>query len=130
MCGFSCKNGLLDGAGRAEKLLGRAVISLAGHDAGKIYFIVGVQSAGERNEKLLLADGKKRGLANPKAKKLKHVRLLPYVSVPVAEAAKGKRADNAVVIHEMRKFSLKMCEERFPDNRDDDRDENQEEKEE
>ena len=130
MRGFSCKNGLLDGVGRAEKLLGRAVISLAGHDAGKIYFIVGALNAGERNETLLLADGKKRGFANPKAKKLKHIRLLPYVSTPVAEAAKGKCTDNAVVIHEMRKFSLEMCEKHFHDYRDDNRNENQEEKEE
>ena len=47
------------------------VLSLAGHDSGKLYVVTG--AAGER---LLLSDGKLRKLQNPKSKSPKHVRLV------------------------------------------------------
>ena len=47
------------------------VLSLAGHDAGKLFVVTG--SAGER---LLLCDGRNRKLQNPKCKSPKHVRLV------------------------------------------------------
>ena len=47
------------------------VVSLAGHDGGKLYMVTG--AAGER---LLLSDGKLRRLENPKSKSPKHVRLV------------------------------------------------------
>ena len=46
------------------------VISRAGHDAGKLFMVVG-----SRQERLLLCDGKNRRLANPKCKSPKHVRV-------------------------------------------------------
>lgn len=45
------------------------VVSLAGHDKGKLYQVVG-----EEKGKLLLADGKNKTLAKPKIKSPKHVR--------------------------------------------------------
>ncbi len=45
------------------------VRSLAGHDKGKLYLIIG-----EENGRLLLADGKSKTLAKPKLKSSKHLR--------------------------------------------------------
>ncbi len=48
------------------------VLSLAGHDRGKLFLVVGAESDG----RLLLCDGKNRRLADPKPKSPKHVRLV------------------------------------------------------
>lgn len=47
------------------------VMSLAGHDAGKLFVVTGTEG-----ERLLLCDGKNRRLADPKCKSPKHVRLV------------------------------------------------------
>lgn len=52
---------------------GGAVISLQGRDEGRYYVIVEV-----RGDRVLLADGTKRKLENPKIKNVKHLRLLPH----------------------------------------------------
>ena len=46
------------------------VVSLAGHDRGKLFQVVG---AGE--DRVLLCDGRNRRLENPKGKSPKHVRV-------------------------------------------------------
>jgi len=46
------------------------VVSLAGHDAGKLYMVTGAAE-----ERLFLCDGKTRRMANPKCKSPKHVRI-------------------------------------------------------
>ena len=46
------------------------VVSLRGHDAGKLFLVTG--AAGDR---ITLCDGKTRRLANPKCKSPKHVRI-------------------------------------------------------
>ncbi|MDE6075914.1 MAG: KOW domain-containing RNA-binding protein [Clostridia bacterium] len=51
---------------------GGVVISLQGHDEGNFYVIVEV-----RGDRVLVADGVKRRLENPKKKSVKHIRLLP-----------------------------------------------------
>ena len=51
---------------------GGVVISLQGRDRGKYYVIVEV-----RGDRVLVADGVKRKLENPKIKNVKHLRLLP-----------------------------------------------------
>ena len=51
---------------------GRIVQATAGRDSGDVSFVVGQTADG----RLLLADGKRRKAARPKAKKLRHVRLL------------------------------------------------------
>lgn len=45
------------------------VLSLAGHDEGKLFFVLGTDG-----EFLLLADGKGRKLETPKRKNAKHIR--------------------------------------------------------
>ena len=52
---------------------GRIVQALAGRDRGNFLFVVGQTQDGQ----LLLADGTRRKAARPKAKKLRHVCLLP-----------------------------------------------------
>jgi ribosomal protein L14E/L6E/L27E len=49
--------------------VGDAVISMAGHDVGRVYVIVNVE-----REYLFLVDGAYRTLMRPKKKKNKHVR--------------------------------------------------------
>ena len=51
---------------------GGVVTSLQGHDEGNFYVIVEV-----RGDRVLVADGVKRRLENPKKKSVKHIRLLP-----------------------------------------------------
>lgn len=99
--------GILSGRERTEKLLGRAAVSIAGHDAGKIYFIVGVVNAGLRDEMILLADGRARKTAKPKAKKAMHLRVLPIRSERVAEALiAGRSVDDSVIVHELKSVRL------------------------
>lgn len=103
MCGFSCNNGLLSGAAGAEKVLGHAAVSLAGHDAGKIYLVVGVRAPGSREEMLLLADGSSKRFEAPKAKKTKHVSVLKARSEAVRFALiEGKKVDDSIIVHELK----------------------------
>ncbi|MCD7846022.1 MAG: KOW domain-containing RNA-binding protein [Oscillospiraceae bacterium] len=53
------------------------VASLAGHDEGKLFMVVGCQA-----DRLLLCDGKGRPMAGPKQKSPKHVRLIRQSSTP------------------------------------------------
>ncbi len=52
------------------------VVSLAGHDAGELFMVVGSQA-----NRLSLADGKGRTMAVPKSKRPRHVRLIRQCSV-------------------------------------------------
>ena len=53
--------------------VGRIVRSAAGRDKEDIFCVVGVD---QEQQRLLLADGKRRKVRKPKAKKLSHVELL------------------------------------------------------
>ncbi len=53
----------------AKFVPGMIVRSRAGHDRGRLYIVVGVES----ENYILLTDGKKRTLANAKRKNTKHV---------------------------------------------------------
>ncbi len=55
------------------------VISLAGRDKGKLFYVVDTE-----DNYVLLADGKGRKLENPKRKKLKHVRGVTRTETRVA----------------------------------------------
>ncbi|MEE1321519.1 MAG: KOW domain-containing RNA-binding protein [Acutalibacteraceae bacterium] len=48
--------------------VGQVVLSLAGHDKGELLVV-----AGTENKKVLICDGKGRGLQNPKHKNPKHL---------------------------------------------------------
>ena len=104
MSDISCNSGCLSGSEGSKNVLGRAAVALCGHDAGKIYFVVGVRDEGQGSEALLLADGKGRPAANPKAKKRKHVTVLRMKDDAIAEALlAGRRVDDSVIIHSLKK---------------------------
>ena len=64
---------------------GMLVKSLAGHDAGEIYIIVGTEA-----KYVYLVDGKIRTLDRPKRKKKKHVQL-------ILKKYNGSEADDTVI---------------------------------
>ena len=49
--------------------IGDVVISVSGHDKGRLYIVIG-----EKGEFLLLCDGKRKLLENPKKKNRRHLR--------------------------------------------------------
>lgn len=55
-----------------EHCTGWIVRSIAGHDRDTLYCVVGLDESG----RMLLANGKRRKLAAPKGKQLKHVEVL------------------------------------------------------
>ena len=55
------------------------VISLAGRDEGKLFYVIDTEE-----NFVLIADGKGRKLENPKRKKLKHVRRVSRTETRVA----------------------------------------------
>ncbi len=66
--------------------------SMAGHDAGRLYIILG-----QEGERLLLADGGAKSCRAPKSKNIKHVRLLPlFYREIAARAAAGKDEDSEI----------------------------------
>lgn len=60
------------------------VLSLAGHDSGRLYVVVGRDGG-----YACLADGKVRRLTNPKRKSDKHLRVVGRVDSPLAEKLRG-----------------------------------------
>ena len=65
------------------------IISLAGRDKGRLFYVLDVQEG-----YCLLADGKGRKLENPKRKKLKHVRRVSRTETRVAD--KIRRGDKVL----------------------------------
>jgi ribosomal protein L14E/L6E/L27E len=77
----------------AETVMGVSdiAVSLNGRDAGKSFFIVGMEG-----EYALLADGKGRRAEKPKRKKLKHIRFASKSASRAAEKLRnGERITNA-----------------------------------
>lgn len=56
-----------------EARIGWMVRSLAGHDKGGLFCVVGLDPS---NRRLLLANGRQRRIAAPKEKQLRHVQIL------------------------------------------------------
>ena len=76
------------------------IISLAGRDAGKLFFVLDVQDG-----YCLLADGKGRKLENPKRKKLKHVRKVSRTDSRVAQKiASGDKVLNSELRRDLAVF--------------------------
>ena len=65
--------------------------SKAGHDKGDVFVV-----AGEREERVLLADGKGRTLKSPKAKNPAHVQLITRFSEELAEQIRRISSDDDV----------------------------------
>lgn len=70
----------------AREALGRVATSRAGRDAGTVYLVVGVVGG----QAVLVADGRRRSVANPKRKNLKHLRLGPPVPGVAERIAAGQ----------------------------------------
>lgn len=111
MFDFSDKNGLLSGSNGAKNVIGHYAVSLAGHDQGKIYLVVGLCEEGKNACGLLLCDGKARPFGDPKIKKRKHVTVLKERDDGIAASLQeGKRVDDSVLIHSIRGFRGRNCD--------------------
>ena len=105
MFDFSNENGLLRGSNGAENAIGHYAVSLAGHDSGKIYLVVGHAGGAGKAELLLLCDGKARPFGRPKVKKRMHVTVLREMDDGIAASINaGERVDDSVLIHSLRGF--------------------------
>lgn len=80
--------------------VGMLVRSKAGHDQGKLYVIMDMQS-----EYLYVVDGTIRTLSNPKKKKIKHVQPIHHVLTELVE-----KKQNGTLIDENVKRAIKLYE--------------------
>lgn len=83
-----------------ELEFGGVVFSLAGHDKGELFVIIGTEG-----EYLILADGRYRTVAKPKRKKKKHVRHIKYQcsELKARHEASGRITDE-MVRYELKKY--------------------------
>lgn len=75
------------------------VFSLAGHDRGEVF--VALEKEGGRAS---LVDGKRRKLANPKRKNLKHLSFGGLVTPELAEAMSAGTATDKLIRKELARF--------------------------
>ena len=76
------------------------IISLAGHDAGKLFFVVDTYE-----QFVWIADGRGRKLESPKRKKRKHIQRLPQTDSRVAEKIRnGDKVLNSELRRELTVF--------------------------
>ena len=80
-------------------VLGAACVSLLGRDKGKTYIIVKIEGP----EFVFVADGTARRMANPKKKRVKHIKLIPH---NVSSGLLVKIADKTVKDNELHKWLL------------------------
>lgn len=110
MFDFSRENGLFSGVKGAENAIGHYAVSLAGHDSGKIYLVVGQRGGAGKAGELLLCDGKARPFGRPKVKKRMHVTVLKERDDGIAASiSAGERVDDSVLIHALRGFRKGRC---------------------
>ena len=108
MCKNYCSYGLLSGIEGCKNVLGRYAVSLRGHDRGKIYLVVGSREDGDGKPVLLLADGGKRPIAGPKAKKPKHVCVYQEKDESIAsKLIGGIRVDDSEIVHSLKQLRLR-----------------------
>ena len=79
------------------------VVSLAGHDRGRLFYVIGVDGA-----TVLLANGKDRTLEKPKRKKRKHVQ---KVLRSETRAAEKLRQGGKVINSELRRDLTSLSQE-------------------
>ncbi len=80
-------------------MIGMLAVSLAGHDKGRIYLIIG-----EEGDFCYLADGKTRGADNPKKKRKKHLQIMKTRDEALAEKLK----DGKTIYNEEIKLAIKV----------------------
>lgn len=78
-----------------EPKAGDVVLSLAGRDSGRMFFVLGVE-----NGYVFIADGRMRRAGAPKRKKLKHLR---RIGAPDCKVSMKLRAGETVHSAELRK---------------------------
>ena len=81
-------------------MIGMFAVSLAGHDKGRLYLIIG-----EEGDFAYLVDGKSRGPQNPKKKRKKHLQLIKTKDEVLAEKLKNGKT----IYNEEIKFAIKIC---------------------
>ena len=79
--------------------LGSAAVSLAGHDKGRLYLIVKLDS----EEFVHLADGVLRKVATPKKKRVKHIKQL---DIKICEKSLVKLLNGKLKDNEIHKFLI------------------------
>lgn len=80
--------------------LGNVVVSLQGRDKGKSYVVVGFD-----NNKVLVADGKYKLLAKPKAKNLLHLKVTNVVDQEIlAKLASNKKINDQMIYHTLYEY--------------------------
>lgn len=65
-------------------MIGRLVRSRSGHDKGRYYLVLA-----RADEILYLADGRKRGIENPKKKNVRHVQIVHRVAADLMNKKDG-----------------------------------------
>ena len=85
-------------------MTGMFAVSLAGHDKGRVYFITR-----EEEDFVYLADGKSRGIQNPKKKRKKHLQIIKVKDEALAEKLK----DGKTIYNEEIKFAIKSQNKQF-----------------
>jgi hypothetical protein len=66
--------------------------------------VTGTVKSGEGAELLLLSDGKRRPVTKPKAKKPKHLTVLPERDDEIAKLLlEGRRVDDSLIIHSLKR---------------------------
>ncbi|KXZ39004.1 hypothetical protein SAMN05661008_01731 [Alkalithermobacter thermoalcaliphilus JW-YL-7 = DSM 7308] len=84
--------------------IGQVVISKAGRDKGRYFFVVKLVD----DEYLLVADGDLRKIEKPKLKKIRHLKKTNKMSQDLKEAIlQNKQINNAFLRSELKRLSLK-----------------------
>lgn len=91
-----------------ELSIGQVVMSKAGRDKGRPFFVVGLVDS----KKVLVADGDVRRLQNPKLKKIKHLIIYNLISEEVKNRLHGDlKAHDAFMRKELERLGLKTKRE-------------------
>lgn len=80
--------------------VGQVVRSCAGRDTGCFYVVVGILGA----DRVLLADGRRRKIANPKTKNTKHVKIVSHADESLKSRPGGEKISDADVRRVLRGF--------------------------
>lgn len=81
-----------------NELVGSFCLSKAGHDKGFIYIIVD-----QKDDKVLVADGKIKKSESPKVKNIKHLAVLDYRDNIINEKIKNKNLSDVEI-----KYAIKI----------------------
>lgn len=86
----------------SDTRVGSIAVSLAGHDNGTVVVIV----AGLDEKHVLVADGKRRVLATPKKKQMRHLRILTKLSEQDTESLSKREVNDSFLRKKLSGFDL------------------------